>query len=65
MPRDRTLLDFEVAARRALRVVFEYFENLVHPAHVYTLSEVGPLIRTRRAYEPAVLGRHAESPDMP
>ena len=60
MPRNRTLFDFDVAARRALRVVFEYFQHLVHPAHVHTLREVRPLIRARRAYEPAVLGGHSE-----
>ena len=56
----RTLFNFDVAARHALHVVFEYFQHLVHPAHVHTLCEIRPLIRTRRMYEPAMLGGQAE-----
>jgi len=64
MPRDRTLLDFDVAARRALRVVFKHVEHLVHPAHVDPLRKVRPLLRARRAYEPTMLGGHAKIPDV-
>ena len=64
MPRDRALLDFDVAARRALRVVFNHFEHLVDPAHVHSLRKVRPLLQARRAYEPAMLGGHAKIPDV-
>ena len=65
MPRDRTLLDFDVATRRALRVIFKYLEHLTHPAHVHTLGKVRPFLRTWRTDEPAMLGGHAKSLDMP
>ena len=64
MPRDRTLLDLDMAASRALRVVFKHLEHLVHPTHVHTLRKIRPLLRARRAYEPAMLGGYAKIPDV-
>ena len=65
MPRNRALLDLDLAARRALRVVLEDLEHLAHPAHVQLLREVAPPLLARLPYEAPMLRRHPQVRDVP
>ena len=42
----------------------EDLKHIALPVHVKVIGETDPLLRTRRAKEAAVLGRHAEVVDM-
>ncbi len=64
MPGDRALLDLDVTARRALRIILEHLEYLGHPTHIQALGEVGPFLDAWRANKPAVFSRHAEPVDV-
>ena len=52
MPRNRALLHLNMASRRALRVVLEDLQHLIHPAHIQVRREVAPHRRARLALRP-------------
>ena len=64
MPRDRTLLHFNLTSRRSLGVVLEDLKHLTHPTHIQVLGKVPPSAAPRLTNEPTVLSRHSETLDM-
>ena len=60
VPRNRALLRLNVAPSGSLRVIFEYLQHLPHPFHVQVFRKVHPLLESRLADEPAMLGAKAD-----